>query len=544
MAMLEFQFWNDKSFQSYGPEEQRSLNDAFNGARPGQVHLPGNVYYIDAFDQVALGHASQINARTGFRRAFRIKPPYQLPGATPMTLPTGMCHFAYEEGGNWVPYGQETQQELVLFARSAPLPQKVFFSAGGLPYFLLGLDHLPQDSSGKCMHQVNLKTQRSRNVRLIDGPAPAASPSPSASSMRGSVSRSTSGLSTGSRGPYSSPPTPMGYSSASASGHGSRSKAAPAQRDFSLASAQFFAHSHGRPQKVPDPLAAELLRQIVLPQCPQRVTLSTGDVVENLQALLELGSTGAIAAGTGERHLLELKLPLPEDGEVRLPAELDEDQTVDIHSIASYISDQEILDLSARGGQYSECAICLCAMEPSGKAPASTGPVLQLRCGHAYHTECLQRWFAEKRRCPRCNQEFGKQVGKQPRNASLSWHRESFSLAGHEKAAHTIVIQFRFPSGVDDEGKPYEGRNPKGYLPGNAQGVLLLELFKVAFRRRVMFGLGTSMTFNSYRPTFNIHIKTSTHGGATKHGYPDPDYFQRSLDELKSNGVTLADLQH
>ena len=104
-----------------------------------------------------------------------------------------------------------------------------------------------------------------------------------------------------------------------------------------------------------------------------------------------------------------------------------------------------------------------------------------------------------------------------------------------------------------------------------------------------MFGMGESMTFSSYRPTcragmsvnfckhlypsdirFNIHIKTSSTGGETKHGYPDATYFQRpklrgavtehctrhavtcrqffpplgrSLSELKANGVNLMDLR-
>merc|ERR1712050_744153 len=105
-----------------------------------------------------------------------------------------------------------------------------------------------------------------------------------------------------------------------------------------------------------------------------------------------------------------------------------------------------------------------------------------------------------------------------------------------------IVVKFDFPPGVDQSGRPYFGRQETGYLPGNVQGVLLLELFKVAFQRCVMFGLGNSMTFGTYRPTFNIHVKTSRTGGMTGHGYPDKGYFGRCLDELRSNGVTLNDL--
>ena len=45
-------------------------------------------------------------------------------------------------------------------------------------------------------------------------------------------------------------------------------------------------------------------------------------------------------------------------------------------------------------------------------------------------------------------------------------------------------------SGRDDENKAYRGRTEGGYLPLHPQGLLLLELFKIAFRRRLMFGLG------------------------------------------------------
>jgi hypothetical protein len=52
-----------------------------------------------------------------------------------------------------------------------------------------------------------------------------------------------------------------------------------------------------------------------------------------------------------------------------------------------------------------------------------------------------------------------------------------------------------------------------------------------------MFGLGEAMSDRRFKPTFNIHIKTSLTGGATKHGYPDDDYFKRCLEELAANGV-------
>ena len=79
-------------------------------------------------------------------------------------------------------------------------------------------------------------------------------------------------------------------------------------------------------------------------------------------------------------------------------------------------------------------------------------------------------------------------------------------------------------------------------VPMGPLQVILLALFRLAFKRRVMFSLGTSMTFQTFRPTFNIHIKTSRRGGSSNHGYPDDDYFKRSLDALLANGVTMKQL--
>ena len=41
------------------------------------------------------------------------------------------------------------------------------------------------------------------------------------------------------------------------------------------------------------------------------------------------------------------------------------------------------------------------------------------------------------------------------------------------------------------------------------------------------------------RPTFNIHLKTSRTGGSIRHGFPDELYFQRCIDELHDNGVSI-----
>lgn len=286
---------------------------------------------------------------------------------------------------------------------------------------------------------------------------------------------------------------------------------------------------------------------------PDRVMLPSGDVMESFTRIEE-DLAGCWSKDRGARTWmpLELHVPLTAIGRVQLPQELDLDTAFSMESHGSYLSDPDIAALPPTNGAECECPICRCNLKTeegnstllvSNAAPDNTSArVFKLVCGHVYHNQCLEKWFETRRRCPECQKDFGKVIGDQPKVGCMEWHTEQFPLPGHPRTKETIVVEFTFPPGTSDTGKPHEGRRPKGYLPGNVQGVILLELFKVAFRRRVMFGLGESMTLGTYRPTFNIHIKTSTQRGATGHGYPDDDYFQRSLEELRTNGITMADV--
>lgn len=254
---------------------------------------------------------------------------------------------------------------------------------------------------------------------------------------------------------------------------------------------------------------------------------------------------------------MELCFDPPTESQLNLPEALDLDTDFSLDSCGEFLEAPEVAKLVSKGNDAEKCSICLCEMTSddslasgasgsSGDAMEVDGgsetPVFELKCGHAYHTDCLRQWFQQRKRCPQCQQDFGKVMGAQPRTGSMRWFLEDFSLPGHPEAKQTIVVQFDFPPGQDESGRQYDGRKPKGYLPCNAQGIVLLELFKLAFRRCVMFGMGTSLTYDTYRPTFNIHIKTSTRRGQAGHGYPDDSYFERAMDELRSNGVFIANL--
>ena len=78
---------------------------------------------------------------------------------------------------------------------------------------------------------------------------------------------------------------------------------------------------------------------------------------------------------------------------------------------------------------------------------------------------------------------------------------------------------------------------------GSAGKNVIFLALQVAFCRRTMFGMGERLSFpGTFAPTFNVHIKTRTQGGATSHGYPDPNYFKNCLAELEGNHITVLDL--
>eukprot|EP00418_Pyrodinium_bahamense_P021468 CAMPEP_0179147442 /NCGR_PEP_ID=MMETSP0796-20121207/71277_1 /TAXON_ID=73915 /ORGANISM="Pyrodinium bahamense, Strain pbaha01" /LENGTH=100 /DNA_ID=CAMNT_0020848043 /DNA_START=67 /DNA_END=366 /DNA_ORIENTATION=- len=100
----------------------------------------------------------------------------------------------------------------------------------------------------------------------------------------------------------------------------------------------------------------------------------------------------------------------------------------------------------------------------------------------------------------------------------MSWKLDSGVRLGGFPDAFAIVLHFRFPPGRDAAGQQYRGRSQTAYLPHNEGGKLLLELFRLAFCRRVMFDLRVSATDSKYWPAFNIHLKTSPSGGLERFG--------------------------
>ncbi|XP_018553376.1 E3 ubiquitin-protein ligase DTX3L [Lates calcarifer] len=189
----------------------------------------------------------------------------------------------------------------------------------------------------------------------------------------------------------------------------------------------------------------------------------------------------------------------------------------------------------SKNPEDESCPIC---MEPIVKTEKET-----LRCKHSFCRDCLKKAFDYKPVCPTCGELYGTLTGTQPDGGRMDVTNSSSSLPGYEKYG-TIIIQYYIPSGIQkgehpNPGQPYEGVSRTAYLPDSSEGKRVLKLLRRAFDQRLIFTVGRSTTSGRNNTvTWNdIHHKTSTHGGPTHYGYPDPDYLSRVRDELKVKGI-------
>jgi deltex-like protein len=107
-----------------------------------------------------------------------------------------------------------------------------------------------------------------------------------------------------------------------------------------------------------------------------------------------------------------------------------------------------------------------------------------------------------------------------------------------------IQIEYNFPSGIQGPEHPCPGRRYTGtrrvaYLPATKEGEEVLSLLKTAWDRRLLFSVGNSITTGQRDVVTwsGVHHKTSTWGGPSNFGYPDPTYFARVKAELAEKGV-------
>ncbi|KAM9629704.1 E3 ubiquitin-protein ligase DTX3L [Morphnus guianensis] len=164
------------------------------------------------------------------------------------------------------------------------------------------------------------------------------------------------------------------------------------------------------------------------------------------------------------------------------------------------------------------------------------------KCNHAFCKSCIDQAMTYKQTCPVCNTVYGLMKGDQP-EGTMSTRTLSSALPGYPKCG-TIEITYSMHSGIQtsnhpNPGKPYCATSRRAYLPDNKEGREILQLLRRAFNQKLIFTVGQSRTTGAKGViTWNdIHHKTSTTGGPTNFGYPDPEYLKRVRSELKARGI-------
>jgi len=191
------------------------------------------------------------------------------------------------------------------------------------------------------------------------------------------------------------------------------------------------------------------------------------------------------------------------------------------------------------------CPICLSALAGDTCVVALSACVGE----HYFHRECIVHCYKNKfLQCPICSTVYGIRVGTQP-EGTMVVKRSGEVLEGHSDCG-TIQITYKFPNGKQGEGhptpgKPYTGTTRTAYLPDNKEGNEVLKLLEVAWKRKLIFRVGTSVTTGADDQVVwnSIHHKTSTNGGPTNFGFPDDTYFDRVKAELADKGVTIDDIK-
>ncbi|XP_072244705.1 uncharacterized protein [Leuresthes tenuis] len=190
---------------------------------------------------------------------------------------------------------------------------------------------------------------------------------------------------------------------------------------------------------------------------------------------------------------------------------------------------------SLQSKQNESCPICI---EPIVSKEKNT-----LRCKHSFCKDCLKKAFNYKPVCPICGQLYGILKGIQPDGGTMNITKDNLSLPGYEKYG-TMIIHYYIPNGIQKEehpnpGQPFQGVSRTAYLPDTSEGRAILKLLKRAFDQRLIFTIGQSTTSgrNNMVTWNDIHHKTSTHGGPSHYGYPDPEYLSRVREELKVKGI-------
>ncbi|KAJ8602470.1 hypothetical protein CTAYLR_001192 [Chrysophaeum taylorii] len=161
---------------------------------------------------------------------------------------------------------------------------------------------------------------------------------------------------------------------------------------------------------------------------------------------------------------------------------------------------------------------------------------------HAFHRDCIEEWFATgSGKCAVCRANCRITIGNQPLSGSMTDYIDNMPLPGFPPSSRTRTITYHFPDGVQGPEHPHPGARFSGttrtaYLP-TPEGDTHFELLKIAFKRRLVFRVGRSITTGRDNCVVWGSIHHKTNRGHGSFGYPDDNYLSMLLVELGNNGI-------
>jgi len=199
-----------------------------------------------------------------------------------------------------------------------------------------------------------------------------------------------------------------------------------------------------------------------------------------------------------------------------------------------------------------ECSICLSELRHPSETYGATSKnsVVELKqCHHKFHECCIVQCYENGNKdgsmqCPVCKSIHGTKRGNQP-PGTMTVQRIPGTVPGYSGSG-CIQITYNIQSGVQgrehpNPGQPYHtnGFPRVAYLPDNPKGNKVLQLLQEAWNRKLIFTVGTSVTSGMQNAVVwnEIHHKTEAFSNSSGHGYPDPNYLDNVLSELKVQGV-------
>lgn len=192
------------------------------------------------------------------------------------------------------------------------------------------------------------------------------------------------------------------------------------------------------------------------------------------------------------------------------------------------------------------CPVCLDDLSQI----TQDNPVVELsKCNHKFHKKCVKQAFTcLQAQCPVCKKWYGVPRGNQPLGGKMNVTLQPGKLPGYPDVNDYIKIHYLIPGGVQTRdhlrpGVPFSGTSRYAFLPNTPEGFLVLQLLRLAFRYRLIFTVGDSVTTGAKNVVVwnNIHHKTTLHGGPF--GFPDSTYLDRVMEELTNVGITKELLQ-